>query len=82
MNQTIHLKNKEIEKIIRDEISMRFAVFAKNKEKQKQKVEEMYKVLKYVKKLEDTYIIFYEEVPKVVEQIANILEKVENNLND
>jgi len=79
MNQIIHLKNKEIEKIIRDEIT-RFA--ALDEEKQKQKVEEMYKVLKYIKKLEDIYIIFYEEVPKLVEQIANILEKEENYLND
>ncbi len=53
MQKTIHLRNKEIEKIIRDEISMRFAVFAKQPEKKKQKVEEMYKVLEYIKELED-----------------------------
>ena len=68
---TIHLQNKEIEKIIRDEISMRFAVFSKNKEKQKKKVEEMYKVLEYINKLEQK-----------IERLKKSLENCKNDLED
>jgi len=59
----IHLQNKEIEKIIR--------VFSKNKEKQKKKVDGMYKVLEYIYKLE-------QKVERLKKNLANCRSDLED----